>query len=163
MAKNGVAPAETESPTITPELQKLLEESVETLIKGARETFGRIITEAEERLNGQLANLVTNYQCAKLIEDSRTELLDIISEIPAQITSQFSAVEVGIPSEPQLDPDWLEGLTFRSNKEIDTDDGRRFVPEERDLTPADVLSWGNDGDTVVLVAADGQKHLVSAQ
>lgn len=37
----------------------------------------------------------------------------------------------------------------------------RKVPVERELTPDDVLDWKDKGDAIVIVAADGQKHVVS--
>lgn len=60
-----------------------------------------------------------------------------------------------------IDAKFLKGLKFRTSeaKEIE-EDGRkvkRFFPKERPLTPEDVLSSKDYGDSIVLVTADGQK------
>lgn len=66
--------------------------------------------------------------------------------------------------EPKLDPTWLKGLrySYATSKAVEKD-GRKlkqFTPQERDLRPADVLSWADRGGHVVIVAADGRKHQV---
>ncbi|NOZ81259.1 MAG: hypothetical protein GXP63_06330 [DPANN group archaeon] len=59
---------------------------------------------------------------------------------------------------------WLEGLKFRGSKPKEVEkDGRKirqYVPFERDMTEADVLSWKDYGKHVVIVTADGQKVTV---
>lgn len=68
-------------------------------------------------------------------------------------------------AEKQIDAKYLKGLKFRTSEEkVVTEDGRKvkkYVPVERDLTPDDVLDWKDYGDDVVIVTADGQKHVVS--
>ena len=67
----------------------------------------------------------------------------------------------------------IEGLTFRTNKEIpvlDDSTGKpvmeggkpkvRYVPDERPLRPKDVLSAAFDGAALVIVTADGSKHRI---
>ncbi len=59
---------------------------------------------------------------------------------------------------------WLEGLTFRSSEpKVVEKDGRKmktYVAVEREMTEADVLSWKDYGQHVVIVTADGQKVTV---
>lgn len=60
-----------------------------------------------------------------------------------------------------IDEKYLAGLVFKSSKQKKTDEGTANVPTERPLTQADVLDWKDNGPTVTIVTADGQKHLVS--
>lgn len=63
-----------------------------------------------------------------------------------------------------IDKTYLAGLTFRSAKAVKVkgEDGERVQHRtvERPLTPADVLDWKDNGATLVIVTADGQKHVV---
>ncbi|NPU84381.1 MAG: hypothetical protein HPY65_07815 [Syntrophaceae bacterium] len=65
----------------------------------------------------------------------------------------------------RFDQKWLEGLTYLSSEKKKTvKDGRpvtQNIPTERPLAEADVLDWKDLGDSVVIVAGDGQKHKVS--
>ncbi|WP_028318955.1 hypothetical protein [Desulfobulbus elongatus] len=56
---------------------------------------------------------------------------------------------------------YLAGLTLRTSERLEGENGRRWVPVERPLTPADVLAVSDLGDTVVIVAADGRKHVIA--
>jgi hypothetical protein len=58
----------------------------------------------------------------------------------------------------QIDGKFLSGLTYRTSKQ--GEDGTRYIPETRDLTPADVLDWKDNGATIILVTADGRKYTV---
>jgi urease accessory protein UreE len=64
----------------------------------------------------------------------------------------------------QIDAKFLDGLMFHSAepKKIKKDGKEKQVwfPTERKLTPNDVLAWADKGETVVIVTADGQKHVV---
>lgn len=64
-----------------------------------------------------------------------------------------------------LSPKYLKGLKFRGSEMKETkEDGRKkksYIPFERNLTLADVLSWKDNGDSVTIVTADGQKYNVS--
>jgi len=59
----------------------------------------------------------------------------------------------------QIDKKLLTGLKFRSSKKAS--EGGGFVPTERNLAPADVLNWKDNGDTVTIVTKDGKKHVVN--
>jgi hypothetical protein len=63
-----------------------------------------------------------------------------------------------------IDKKYLAGLTFRTSKEkkVKGENGTKVqhVPEERDLTPEDVLDWKDTGTAVVIVTADGCKYTV---
>lgn len=65
---------------------------------------------------------------------------------------------------PGLDSKWLKGLTFKTAEEKKfKEDGKettRMVPVERALQVGDVLDWKDNGETVVIVTADGQKYEV---
>jgi len=54
----------------------------------------------------------------------------------------------------------ISGLRFLSSKKTSTEDGIRYLPTERALHPDDVLDWVDRGEDVVIVAADGRKHVV---
>ncbi|MBC8018604.1 MAG: hypothetical protein H7X83_08815 [Verrucomicrobia bacterium] len=60
-----------------------------------------------------------------------------------------------------IDAKYLEGLLFKSSKQKKTEDGLVNIPTERQLTPADVLDWKDNGPSLTIVTADGQKHVVS--
>jgi purine nucleoside phosphorylase len=67
----------------------------------------------------------------------------------------------------ELDKKWLDGLmmTGATQKKVkDQNTGRETVkstPYERQAKPADVMSFGEYGDTVVIVLRNGMKHKVS--
>lgn len=56
---------------------------------------------------------------------------------------------------------YLSGIKFRSAKPVKTEEGICHQTTERALQPEDVLSWVDRGPEVVLVAADGRKHVVA--
>lgn len=60
-----------------------------------------------------------------------------------------------------IDKKYLEGLVSRSAKSKKTETGTVNVPTERALTPADVLDWKDNGKSVTIVTADGQKYCVA--
>lgn len=68
-------------------------------------------------------------------------------------------------AEPVFDKKWLEGLKFKTSEvKVVEEEGRKikkFIPSVRALKEADVLSWKDCGNAVVLVTADGQKVTVS--
>ena len=61
-----------------------------------------------------------------------------------------------------IDAKLLAGLTFRTTKEEKDEAGNvtRNIPVVRELTPADVLDWKDNGPTVTIVTADGKKLTV---
>lgn len=59
-----------------------------------------------------------------------------------------------------IDKKYLAGLKYKSSTAKKTEEGVRFIPTERALTPADVLDWKDNGPTVTIVTADGRKHTV---
>lgn len=61
-----------------------------------------------------------------------------------------------------IDAKYLKGLVYRSSAfEKDKENGTtRHLPVKRDLTPEDVLDWKDNGSTITLVTADGQKYVV---
>lgn len=71
-----------------------------------------------------------------------------------------------VAAEPVFDKKWLEGLKFKTSepREVKGEDGRpgkQHIPKERALRQEDILSWKDNGNSVVLVTADGQKYTVS--
>lgn len=58
-----------------------------------------------------------------------------------------------------IDKKLLAGLKFRSSEK--SENGEGFTPTKRALTPADVLDWKDNGTSVTIVTADGQKYNVS--
>ena len=59
-----------------------------------------------------------------------------------------------------IDKKHLTGLVYRSSKQKKTEEGIVNIPTETPLTPANVLDWKDNGASVTIVAADGQKHTV---
>lgn len=61
----------------------------------------------------------------------------------------------------QIDGKWLKGLVFRtSERKQPKGEAARHVPVERKLRPSDVLAWEDQGETIVIVTADGSKYSV---
>lgn len=60
-----------------------------------------------------------------------------------------------------IDKKYLAGLKWRSSKPVKDGEGKvTNQPVERNLQPADVLDWKDQGATVVIVTSDGRKHQV---
>lgn len=63
-----------------------------------------------------------------------------------------------------IDKKYLAGLVFKTSKatKVKGEDGERVQhrPLERQVSPADVLDWKDNGRALVIVTADGQKHTV---
>ncbi len=55
---------------------------------------------------------------------------------------------------------YLAGLTFRTNQVVKGEEGNRFAPLERELTPDDVLNWREEGTVLIIITADGRKYRV---
>ncbi len=66
--------------------------------------------------------------------------------------------------EKEFDKKWLQGLKYRFSKPKEVErDGRTvttYVAKERPMRVDDVLSWKDQGDTVIMVTADGRKLTV---
>lgn len=64
-----------------------------------------------------------------------------------------------------IDQKFLKGLKFKgAERKIIEKDGRKTVqgvPYERPLKPEDVIGMKDNGDSIVIVTADGQKYTVS--
>ncbi len=68
-------------------------------------------------------------------------------------------------AEKAIDKSLLEGLTFRTSKEVEVKDEEGKKKKEyqkivRPLTPEDVLDWKDNGARVTIVTRDGKKHEV---
>ena len=65
----------------------------------------------------------------------------------------------------KLDAKYLKGLVFQfAEKKQVTENGEHktvYVPDERELTPDDVLAWRDAGSEIIIVTADGRKHTVA--
>lgn len=61
----------------------------------------------------------------------------------------------------RIDAKYLKGLKFTSSvkKQVPGEAVKHHLVERR-LGPADVLDWKDDGETLVIVAADGRKYIV---
>ena len=55
----------------------------------------------------------------------------------------------------------LAELTFKTSKPVKGEDGKkRFIPQERKLTLADLLDQRDQGDTFIVVTKDGKKYVI---
>lgn len=66
----------------------------------------------------------------------------------------------------QIDEKWLKGLKYRTAKreKVEAEGAEkkyRNVPVIEPLTPDKVLAWNDRGTEIVIVSADGKKHIVS--
>ena len=102
--------------------------------------------------------LMTEEQARELIAQSQNEMFDYVN------AATLETITGDQPQATPLDPTWLEGLAFRGAKqEKKIVDGRpRLIGKSftRPLLPDDVLSHRVDGDQVIIVSGDGQKHTV---
>jgi hypothetical protein len=65
----------------------------------------------------------------------------------------------------RIDKKYLEDLDFHSSegKAVVGENGRKsmvYTPTVRPLLPSDVLDWKETGVSIILVTADGRKHIV---
>lgn len=59
-----------------------------------------------------------------------------------------------------IEKKYLAGLKITGSKPVKTEEGIRHQLTERPLQPGDVLAWFDRGSEIVLVSADGRKHVV---
>lgn len=112
-----------------------------------------------DALDERLADLITKDQWNEALEGMVSQPISLSGiHTGLQIESQFGAV----PLEP-IPFEYLDGLVFRSSKSKKTETGKVNVPTERPLTPEDVLTWKDNGETVTIITADGQKHTVDKE
>lgn len=129
----------------------------ELVTSGALKTaLEGVLTKAD--LGGDLKEL----DAARLVtkEELHEALLNLTPPPSAVITGLDFIREPGEPPHGPIPAEYLEGLVFRSSRQKKTEDGTMNVPTERPLRPGDVLSWVDNGDSVSIVTADGQKHTV---
>ena len=60
----------------------------------------------------------------------------------------------------QIDKKYLAGLKYRSSTSKKTEEGLVNFPTERALKADDILDWKDNGASVTIVTADGQKYNV---
>ena len=126
------------------------------------EALQKILVEAQEALAKDHGNLAEEYKSLtegqELLVDDRAAL-----ESEKERLGPLSVIE---PVEKEkFNPKWLKDLVFRGRKEGKPIDkpGRKtkvktFIPFERPMTVADVLSFRVSGNEVVFVTADGRKR-----
>lgn len=74
--------------------------------------------------------------------------------------------EVALKKGEAIPAKYLKGLVFSDAKHeelLDKKLNRKklvHTPFERDLAPADVMSWRDAGDVVIIATKDGKKHEV---
>ena len=66
----------------------------------------------------------------------------------------------------EFDKKWLDGLSMNGSteKQAKSESGRvtrKYTPYERPARIADVLSWSESGDTIVIVLKNGKKYRVT--
>lgn len=138
---------------------ELVEERVKILLVDAEKKLGEMVATA-------LAGVVTKDQLSELTADLITkdqwnQALEGMFSTPVPLTGlRPEMVPEEVPPIPEV---LLRGLVFRTSRQKKTENGKVNVPVERALTAADVLSWRDNGDTVIIIAADGQKHTVEKE
>lgn len=127
----------------------------------ALDARGKALYEKEEDIGGRESRVLALMEEIVQKQEGLREWERQLREreaalIPAVVSS------TGEPA--QIDPRYLTGLKLRGSTamkvEKDGEEKIRYRPYERELTAADVLSWTDKGDTVVITTADGQKHAV---
>jgi len=66
-----------------------------------------------------------------------------------------------------IDPKWLKGLKWAGSepKEV-VENGKKktkYIPFDRPLEPADVMSFRDQGASVVIATTDGRKYIVKKE
>lgn len=109
---------------------------------------------SRETLNSITSELITKDQWNEALEGMLSTPVSLSGIHPGLLVES----QVGeLPIEP-IPAEYLTGLVFRSSKPKKTDTGKVNLPTERPLTPADVLNWKDNGETVTIITADGQKY-----
>ena len=153
-----------------------VKELIAEAMKGlpSQTSFNELIAKAlkglvsEETLRQALDNLVSretlNSITSELItKDQWNEALEGMLSAPVELTGIRPDLKL---AEARVDPIpgmYLEGLVFRSSKVKKGETGKTNVPTERPLVANDVLSWRDNGDTVMIITSDGHKYTVDKE
>lgn len=129
---------------------------------------GRVSTDDVQKIIDNLKNFVSvdalEERLSGLItKDQWNAALDGMLSAPVALSGIHPGLAAGLTLLEPIAAKHLTGLMFRSSKSKKTEAGKTNIPIERALTPDDVLSWKDNGDTVSIVAADGQKHTVDKE
>jgi len=158
-------------------LQEKLKKDQETLMKaqeilktdqGTLEKAQETLEKAQETLESDRVALVTvdnNLQLAqKELSEGHLKLKkgNKVLETEKKRLGPLSVIEP--VEELEVNPKWLKDSIFKGKKEGEAikkpgkkTKTRVFIPFERPMETADVLSFRIDGNEVVLITADGQK------
>lgn len=110
-----------------------------------------------DALGEHLSELITKDQWNEALDGMLT------ASTPVTLTGIHPGFASGLTLLEPIAAEWLKGLVFRSARTKKTEAGTVNHPTERPLTPGDVLSWNDNGDTVSFVTADGQKYTVDKE
>lgn len=136
-------------------VRELIEQRFQSLEALIKENFKSVLT--EEHVRGLIREA-----CADLItKDQWNEALDGMLSTAVPLTGiRPDLAAAGVSADP-IPEFYLDGLSFRTSRQKPGEGGKTVnIPVERALTADDVLSWRDNGATVTIVAADGQKHTV---
>jgi hypothetical protein len=163
------------------QIKGLIGEAIKVAMAEAEAKFGKMIAEAivglanKEETAAVILKIVDgqkNFVSTDVLEERLTDLITkdqwnealegmLSTAVPLTgIRPELAAAE--IQSDP-IPVEYLDGLVFRSSKPKKTDTGKANIPTERPLTTDDVLSWKDNGETVTIITADGQKYTVDKE
>lgn len=170
MAKKDEA-SQGEQAVIDPATQKLITEAVAVAVDLAgQETDKKIILVVEDFNKGLAAairELLPRNEIEIIVSNlvSKEELHEALLNIaPPSAVDVFSTLEpyvAGVEEKEPIDPQYLEGLMFRSSRQKKGE--TKNTPFERPLRPSDVTSWVENDSTVTFATTDGQKYTVDKE
>lgn len=162
-------------------VKELIAGEIKVAITGVETRTGEMIAKAlagvvtKETVAGDLHKIVDNFKNFVSLEELEQRLSDLITKdqwnealegmlsTAVPLTGLRPELALAETQTDPIPPEYLTGLVFRSSRLKKTDDGKANIPTERPLAPCDVLSWKDDGDTVTIITADGQKHTVDKE
>lgn len=162
-------------------VKELIAGGIKILLIDVDKLIGERIAQAiaglakKEEVTGDLHKIVDNFKNFVLVEeldkhlsalitkDQWNEALEGMLSTAVPLTGIRPELALAETQTDPIPPEYLTGLVFRSSRLKKTDDGKANIPTERPLAPSDVLNWKDDGDTVTIITADGQKHTVDKE
>ncbi len=128
-----------------------------------------ITTKAKDKAKEIVENAEAKVK--NIVETAETKAKDILDEAVNKASRMIAANEGGNNAEAEKAPQgpvaakYLKGLEYTDLKlvKVKGDNGRdvtKSIVTKRPLTLNDVAAWRDAGDTIVIVANDGKKHIV---
>lgn len=153
-------------------VKELIAEAIKgfSTVHQINEAIGSVTKElvSKENLQKIVDNLVSrdtlnSITSGLITKDQWNEALDGMLSSAVPLTGIRPELASAETQTGRIPAEYLSGLVFRSSKQKKTEAGTANVPTERALTPDDVMSWKDNGETVTVITTDGQKYTVDTE